>query len=264
MNINYKLGSEVITTFGENLGTTTIFIKINNKLETAIPNNPDHRLYQKFIQDVAEQGIGIVEGPDIREPDYISLRQAAYPSREEQLDMMYWDRVNCTNIWEETIQAIKAKYPKTITGGTTIGPVPPWVQEAADNWTFNKQLREYVAAIERLSKYPLAEGRPEIREDIIVETKEVFNEETGELETVVTTENVIVQTAIDPLPEFIEITTTNPETMEAVTETVRNPEIVRDEQEREAAQAVVDGTPQNVKDAVAEATEADLAPTEQV
>ena len=28
--------------------------------------------------------------------------------------------------------------------------MPAWVQEAADNWTFNKQLREYVAAVERL------------------------------------------------------------------------------------------------------------------
>jgi hypothetical protein len=27
--------------------------------------------YQQFIQDVAEQGLEIVEGPDIVEPDYI-------------------------------------------------------------------------------------------------------------------------------------------------------------------------------------------------
>ena len=40
--------------------------------------------YQQFIQDVAEQGIEIVEGPDIIEPDYATLRQQEYPSREEQ------------------------------------------------------------------------------------------------------------------------------------------------------------------------------------
>jgi hypothetical protein len=90
------------------------------------------RLYQQFIQDVAEQGIEIVEGPDIVEPDYATLRQQEYPSREEQLDMMYWDKVNGTTTWEDTIQAIKDKYPKTITGGTTIGEVPAWVQEAVD------------------------------------------------------------------------------------------------------------------------------------
>ena len=116
--------------------------------------------YLQFIQDVAEQGIEIVEGPDIIEPDYATLRQQEYPSREEQLDMMYWDKVNGTTIWEDTIQSIKDKYPKTITGGTTIGEVPAWVQEAADNWTFNKQLREYVAAVERLEHYVLSEGYP--------------------------------------------------------------------------------------------------------
>jgi hypothetical protein len=221
-----------------------------NGSKSGIPEDPTNRDYQQFIQDVAEQGIGIVEGPDIIEPDYATLRQQEYPSREEQLDMMYWDRVNGTNIWEETIQAIKDKYPKTITGGTTIGPVPDWVQDAADNWTFNKQLREYVTAVERLSQYILSEGRPEIREDIVIETKEVFNEETGELETVEITENVITQTAIDPLEEFIEVIKVDAETMESVTETVRNPLIVRDEEERTQAREVIDNTPQEVIDAI--------------
>jgi hypothetical protein len=215
-----------------------------------IPSDPANSDYQQFIQDVAEQGLSIVEGPDIIEPDYATLRQQEYPSREEQLDMMYWDRVNGTNIWEETIQSIKDKYPKTITGGTTIGPVPDWVQDAADNWMFNKQLREYVTAVERLSQYILSEGRPEIREDIVIETKEVFNEETGELETIEITENVITQTAIEPLEETVEVTEFNPETMESTTSTVRNPLIVKDEQERASAQAVVDATPQPVIDSI--------------
>ena len=93
--------------------------------------------YQQFIQDVAEQGIEIVEGPDIIEPDYAILRSQEYPSREEQLDMMYWDKVNGTTTWEDTIQAIKDKYPKTITGGTTIGPIPAWVQKAVDAYNSN-------------------------------------------------------------------------------------------------------------------------------
>ena len=215
-----------------------------------IPVDTSVSHYQQFIQDVAEQGIEIVEGPDIIEPDYATLRSQEYPSREEQLDMMYWDKVNGTTTWEDTIQAIKDKYPKTITGGTTIGEVPAWVQEAADNWTFNKQLREYVAAVERLEHYVLSEGRPEIREDVVVETKEVFNEETGELETVNVTENVVTQTAIEPLEATVEVTNYDPETMESTTETVRNPLIVKDEEERAAAQAVVDATPQAVIDAI--------------
>ena len=222
----------------------------NNGTKSGVPEDPANSDYQQFIQDVAEQGIEIVEGPDIVEPDYATLRSQEYPSREEQFDMMYWDKVNGTTVWEDTIQAIKDKYPKTITGGTTIGEVPAWVQEAADNWTFNKQLREYVAAVERLEHYILSEGRPEIREDVVVETKEVFNEETGELETVNITENVITQTAIEPLEEFIEVIKVDAETMESDTETVRNPLIVRDEEERAEAQAVVDATPQEVIDAI--------------
>ena len=97
-----------------------------------IPVDPANSDYQQFIQDVAEQGIEIVEGPDVIEPSYSELRVTEYPSREDQFDMMYWDKVNGTTTWEDTIQAIKDKYPKTITGGTTIGPIPDWVQEAVD------------------------------------------------------------------------------------------------------------------------------------
>ena len=214
-----------------------------------IPQDPANSDYQRFIQDVAEQGIQIVTGPDIHEPSYQELRAAEYPSLQDQQDMQYWDTINQTTVWQDTISAIKTKYPKTITGGTTVGEVPDWVQEAADNWTFNKQLREYVAAVERLEHYILSEGRPEIREDIVIETKEVWNEETLEMETVNITQNVITQTEIEPLEEFVEVTEFNLETMESVTETVRNPLIVRDEEERTAAQEVIDATPQAVIDA---------------
>ena len=39
-------------------------------------------------------------------------RHQAYASIEEQLDMQYWDKVNNTNLWQEHINAVKAKYPK--------------------------------------------------------------------------------------------------------------------------------------------------------
>ena len=126
--------------------------------------------------------------------------------------MQYHDQVDGTTTWKDTIQAVKAKYPKTIIGGTTIGAIPDWVQEAADNWTFNKQLNEYVAATKRL-----------------------------ELDAVV---------ASDDIPATIEVITTNPETMESTTETVANPVIVKDTEERAAAQAVVDATPQPVIDSL--------------
>ena len=214
---------------------------------SADPANSD---YQQFIQDVAEQGIEIVTGPDIHESSYQELRVAEYPSLQDQQDMQYWDAINQTTVWKDTIASIKTKYPKTITGNTTIGEVPDWVQDAADNWTFNKQLREYVTAVERLEHYILSAGRPEIREDIIIETKEIWNEETREMETVNITQNVITQTEIEPLEQTVEVTEFNPETMESTTSTVRNPLIVKDEQERASAQAVVDATPQPVIDSI--------------
>ena len=97
-------------------------------------------LYQQFIENVAEQGYDIVEGPDVVEPSYVELRAAEYPSYSDQFDQIYHEGVDA---WKASIQQIKDRYPKTITGGTTVASVPTWVQEAADNWTYNKQLREY-------------------------------------------------------------------------------------------------------------------------
>ena len=50
--------------------------------------------------------------PPAPEPTYAEKREMAYPSVEEQLDMMYWDKVNNTNLWQEKITEIKNKYPK--------------------------------------------------------------------------------------------------------------------------------------------------------
>jgi hypothetical protein len=44
--------------------------------------------------------------------EYIRQRVPAYGSIGDQLDMMYWDKVNGTNKWQEFIAGIKAKYPK--------------------------------------------------------------------------------------------------------------------------------------------------------
>ena len=93
-----------------------------------IPLAEGNRDYQQFIQDVAEQGIGIVEGKDVIAPDYVALRTGAdgYASTGDQLDMQY------KGTWEAHIEDVKTRFPKTNTGSTTIADVPSWVQEAAD------------------------------------------------------------------------------------------------------------------------------------
>lgn len=49
---------------------------------------------------------------DTPTPTYVEQRIAAYPSISDQLDMIYWDKINGTTDWLDLISAIKAKYPK--------------------------------------------------------------------------------------------------------------------------------------------------------
>ena len=43
---------------------------------------------------------------------YRDQRASEYPSIQEQFDMQYWDSINGTTTWLDTIEAIKTKYPK--------------------------------------------------------------------------------------------------------------------------------------------------------
>lgn len=96
-------------------------------VDTYIPKNPDNRDYQQFLEDVKEQGIEIVEGSDVFTKSYSELREEEYPPMADQLDKIYHSGVD---VWKADIKEIKDKYPKTITGGTTIGEIPSWVQAA--------------------------------------------------------------------------------------------------------------------------------------
>ena len=49
---------------------------------------------------------------DLQENGYITARQAAYKPIPEQLDMIYWDGVNGTTLWDEHIAEVKEDNPK--------------------------------------------------------------------------------------------------------------------------------------------------------
>lgn len=51
--------------------------------------------------------------------EVIANRQAAYPSVQEQLDLLYWDKINGTNDWADKITEIKTTYPKVETKEST-------------------------------------------------------------------------------------------------------------------------------------------------
>ena len=109
----YKLHENSITRLSDN---------------ASIPQAEGNRDYQQFLQDVKNQGISIVEGADVVEPDYVALRTGVdgYASTGEQLGMIA-DGTQAAHVAE-----VKAKFPKTITGGTTVADVPAWVQTEAD------------------------------------------------------------------------------------------------------------------------------------
>ena len=52
------------------------------------------------------------EEPAAPEKTYVEKRLAEYPPISDQLDMIYWDKIDNTNYWMETITEIKNKYPK--------------------------------------------------------------------------------------------------------------------------------------------------------
>lgn len=55
--------------------------------------------------------------------DYLKNKhhyERKYPSMEEQLDMLYWDKINSTDTWKEAIDKIKTDTPKTDTSDMSI------------------------------------------------------------------------------------------------------------------------------------------------
>ena len=105
------------------------------------------------------------------------------------------------------------------------------------NNTFNWQLAEYRKATARLAKYRLADGKPE--ETIETPTGQ-YDEEGNEIV------DVTVIPAIEPLDAQVEETVYDEEG-NASTVIIDNPLIVEDDAERAAAQAVIDATPEDVK-----------------
>ena len=194
--------------------------KITSDLNGVYIKNPDNTItfldgknLQQFIQDVAEQGYDIVEGPDVVQPSYAELRVPEYPSITDQLDKIYHSGVAA---WKKDIKEIKDKYPKAITGRTDIGPLPEWLYTAVENYRFNQQLKAYVDAVERLEQHILSTTQERVVEEFL-ENGVYYTRETK---------------------SYIEALSAD------------DPRVIQDNEEREAAQAVIDNTPQNVRDAI--------------
>ena len=209
-----------------------------------IPRDLNSIDYIRFLDDIAEER-DTVEGADIQPDSYIDLRIQSYPSIKDQLDMQYWDTLNGTTTWKDAIDAIKESHPKADTPEVTVESVPDWVQGDVDTYLFDKQLKSYANAVARLEQIELSVGREESSTTIVDESIPLYDE-NGELQftedgvvIMDTQEHVFVTKAISPVETTIIING----------ETVANPTVTRDEEERATAQSVIDSTPQAVIDA---------------
>ena len=121
------------------------------------------------------------------------------------------------------------------------GDVPTELQTAADAKLFGQQVTAYTVAKARVAQYQLSVGVPESTESIV--TGQERNMETGEMQDI--TETFVIP-AIEALEATVEVTTQE-QGEDPVTSTVANPVIVKDNEERAAAQAIIDATPVPVK-----------------
>ena len=98
-----------------------------------LKDSGDNIDYKQFLQDVKDQGLGIVEGPDVLvKEDYVTARIEAYGSIGDQLDKIYHKGLDA---WKSDILAIKDAIPKSQERTTSVGSVPDWVQIEADAYS---------------------------------------------------------------------------------------------------------------------------------
>ena len=206
---------------------------------TSVPNDSSNTDYQDILDWINEGNTPT--GPDVIEPDYVALRTGpdGYAPVGEQLAMQ------TDGTWDAHVSDVKTRFPKSNTGSTTIGDVPQDILDAAANKLFAQQVEAYKIAKARLEQYQLSVGVPESTQTITTGMQE-WNEEAGEMQDV--TETVVIP-AIPALEATVEITTQEMGE-DPVTTTVANPLITKDNEERAAAQVIIDNTPQPVKDQV--------------
>ena len=151
---------------------------------------------------------------------YQEKRKLEYPDWGDQLDQIYHSGID---VWKSDIKVIKDKYPKQTMDATEL-------QKRKDAAIFKLQKRDYEKAVARLAQYELANGVKGV-----VRTERVWDSKN-----LLYIDKDIIDYTIQPLPIAVE----------KDGETIRNPLVVRDEAEREAAQEVINKTPQAVIDSI--------------
>ena len=147
---------------------------------------------------------------------YQEKRKLEYPDWGDQLDQIYHSGID---VWKTGIKTIKDKYPKQTMDATEL-------QKRKDAAIFKVQKKNYEKAVARLAQYELANGVKGV-----VGTENVWDASTNSY-----VDKDIIGYVIKPLPLIVD--------------GERNSAVVADETEREAAQTVINNTPQAVIDSV--------------
>ena len=128
------------------------------------------------------------------------------------------------------------------------GDIPTDLQAAADAKLFAQQLADYKTATARLAQYIVSAGRTEVTESQAT-GEQVWDEDTMAMVDVM--HDVITVTEVEAALATVTrwVYDEDDHMAEPTEETIENPLITTDVAERTAAQAVVDATPQPVKDA---------------
>jgi len=147
---------------------------------------------------------------------YQEKRKLEYPNWEDQLDKIYHSGVDA---WKADIKAIKDKHPKQTMDTTEL-------KKRKDAAIFKLQKRDYEKATARLAQYELSAGLKGV-----VGTENVWDSTSSEK-----VDKDIIGYLIEPLPIWVD--------------GERNPLVVADETERDAAQTVINKTPQAVIDSI--------------
>ena len=209
----------------ENKFPTGISTSILNKDTGVIcPKCIGNKEYVQFIKDVVKYGVVIVEGSTVGVTTaYNIVREAEYPSIEDQLDKIYHSGVNA---WKADIKVIKDKYPKTQVGVTTIASLPSWLDTAI----YDKQTENYLNAVERLKRYRLVDGKAAVTVQTVIGTENVWDAGIGKTVT-----RDVYKTSINE-PAIVGIAATDNR-------------VINDEAERREAEDTISRTPQSIIDA---------------
>ena len=153
---------------------------------------------------------------------YQKKRKSEYPDWGDQLDKIYHSGIDA---WKADIKKIKDKYPKQTMDATEL-------QKRKDAAIFKLQKRDYEKAVARLAQHELANGLKGV-----IRTESVWDDKSESY-----VDRDVIGYLIEPLPLWVPAF--------GIEQGQRNPLIVQDEAERDAAHEIISKTPQSVIDSI--------------